>query len=80
MAHQLASGDSIAFKMKLHEAAAISMRLANVDIFTPSCESRGAFVVLCPHPWGELFGKSLRLQRLGAELKVLRYDMVHAKM
>ena len=47
---------------------------------TPSCESRGAFVVLCPHPWGELFGKSLRLQRLGAELKVLRYDMVHAKM
>ena len=56
------------------------MRLANVDIFTPSCESRGAFVVLCPHPWGELFGKSLRLQRLGAELKVLRYDMVHAKM
>ena len=33
MAHQLASGDSIAFKMKLHEAAAISMRLANVDIF-----------------------------------------------
>ena len=47
---------------------------------TPSCESRGAFVVLCPHPWGELFGKSLRLQRLGAELKVLRFDMVHAKM
>ena len=48
--------------------------------YTPSCESRGAFIILCPHPWGELFGKSLRLQRLVAELKVLRYDMVHAKM
>ena len=47
---------------------------------TPSCERRGAFVILCPHPWGELFGKSLRLQRLVAELKVLRRDMVHAKM
>ena len=35
---------------------------------TSSCQSRGAFVILCFHPWGELFGKSLRLQRLVAEL------------
>ena len=53
---------------------------ANPWMPTPSCQSRGAFVILCPHPWGELFGKSLRLQRLVAELKVLRHDMVHAKM
>ena len=40
---------------------------------TPNCQSRGAFVILCPYLlWGELFGKSLHLQRLVAELKVLR--------
>ena len=35
---------------------------------TPNCQSRGAFVILWPYLWGELFGKSLHLQRLVAEL------------
>ena len=56
------------------------MVLFSDHLTTPSCQSRGAFVILRPHPWGELFGKSLRLQRLVGELKVLRHDMVHAKM
>ena len=59
--------------MKLY--ANILHALAANILGTPSCQSRGAFVILCPHPWGELFGKSLRLQRLVAELKVLRHDL-----
>ena len=33
---------------------------------TPNCQSRVAFVILCAYLWGELFGKSLHLQRLVA--------------
>ena len=39
-----------------------------VKTATPNCQSRGAFSILCQYLWGWLFGKSLHLQRLVAEL------------